>query len=45
MAVDWLHGFIVPLIEITFILGIVLFICYFIGRAFYNAWSKSAKYV
>jgi len=44
MAIDWLHGFFVPLIEIIFIGGIICGVSYWIGKGFWNAWSKSAKF-
>lgn len=45
LAIDWFHGFIIPLIEITFLLGIIGFILFYFGKAFHNAWSKSAKFI
>jgi hypothetical protein len=41
---EWLKGFFIPLIEIVFIGGIVLFLIYIIGRAVWNIWSKSVKF-
>ena len=42
---DWIKQFIAPIIEIIFIGGILSFIGYYVFRAFYNAWTKSWKYV
>jgi predicted phosphoadenosine phosphosulfate sulfurtransferase len=45
MAIQWMHSFIVPLIEIVFIGGILLFITYYVFRGLSNAWSKSVKFI
>lgn len=41
---DWLKGFFIPIIEVCFIGGILSYIGYYIGKAFWNAWSKSLKF-
>jgi hypothetical protein len=41
---NWLNGFFIPLIEITFILGIVGFLLFYIGRAVRITWKRSFKY-
>ena len=41
---EWLKNFIIPLIEIIFLGGIGLFILFYVGRAVWNAWSKSFKF-
>ena len=43
--VEWLKNFFVPLIEIIFIGGIAGFVGIFIGKAVWNAWSKSFKFI
>lgn len=44
MAIDWLKNFFIPLIQIAFIGGIVLYGGFFVVRGFMNAWKKSVKY-
>jgi hypothetical protein len=44
MTINWLSGFFVPLIEITFIFGIVGWISFIVIKAFRNAWLKSGKF-
>jgi hypothetical protein len=44
MAIDWMNGFIIPLIKLVFIIGIFSFIFYYVGKAFYNAYTKSFKF-
>jgi len=41
---DWLNGLIIPVIKVAFIGGILLFICYFVGKAFWKVWSRSMKF-
>jgi hypothetical protein len=41
---EWMSGFFIPLIEIIFIGGIILFVGYFVSRAVYNAWSHQTKF-
>jgi hypothetical protein len=41
---EWMKGFIIPLIEITFIIGILGWVGFYVFKGFYNAWSKSLKY-
>ena len=41
----FLSGFLVPLIEITFIMGVVGTVLYFVGKGMHNAWTKSWKFV
>jgi len=42
---EWINGFIIPLIEITFIFGIVGTILFFVLKGFNNAWTKSWRFV
>jgi len=42
---DWVNGFIIPIIEIIFIGGISITILYFVGKGFLNAWNKSWKFI
>lgn len=42
---DWLNNFIIPIIEVVIIGGVFLTIAFFIGRAIWNAWSKSLKFI
>jgi hypothetical protein len=44
MAIDWINGFIIPIIELTFIGGIILFVGFYVGKAFYNTYTKQAKF-
>jgi hypothetical protein len=44
MAIDWMKGFIIPLIEIVFLFGIISFISFYTYKGFSNAWSKSWKF-
>jgi hypothetical protein len=41
---DWLNGFFIPLIEITFIVGIVAYAGFYFIKGIRNAWTKSAKF-
>jgi len=40
-----MSGVIIPIIEITFIFGIVGAIIFFVGKGFHNAWAKQWKFV
>lgn len=42
--VEWIKGFIIPLVEIIFIGGIVGWVLWIVGKAFYNAYTKSFKF-
>lgn len=44
MAVDWMNNFVVPLIEVIFVVGIFAVILFFIVKAFRNAWLKAGKF-
>lgn len=44
MAIDWMNGFIIPLIKIVFIGGIVCWIGFYVVKGFWNAWSKQTKF-
>jgi len=44
-GVDWINGFLIPLIEIIFIGGIVGWISYIVGKALHNGWTKSFKFI
>jgi hypothetical protein len=44
MAINWISGFIIPIIEIAFIGGIIAWISYVVIKAFHNAWEKSFKF-
>lgn len=44
MAIQWLKGFIVPLVQIIFLGGIIIFIIYVIARASYRTWKKQTKF-
>lgn len=41
---DWMHNFFIPLIKALFLFGIGGYICFIIGKAISNAWSKSYKF-
>ena len=41
---DWVNGFIIPLVEIVVISGIILAILYFVFKGFRNAWQKQTKF-
>ena len=43
-GIDWVGGFIIPIIEVTIIGGIILTIGLFVGKGFWNAWSKQTKF-
>lgn len=43
--VDWVKGFIIPIIEVTFLIGIIGYISFIIGKALYNAWTKAGKFI
>jgi hypothetical protein len=45
MAINWVSGFIIPLVEIVFIGGISLYLIYVVGKAVHNAWTKGMKFV
>jgi len=42
---EWINGFLIPIVEVTIIGGILTFIGYYFWRAFDSAWSKSVKFV
>ena len=42
--VDWVNGFIIPLIEIVFIGGLILWVGYYVFKGLWNAWSKQTKF-
>jgi len=42
---EWVSGFLTPLIKVIFIGGFVGGIVWFVGKGFYNAWTKSWKFV
>jgi len=42
--VDWVNGFIIPLIEIIFLGGIMGFVCFILIKAFHNGWTKKWKF-
>jgi hypothetical protein len=42
--VEWISGFIVPLVEIVFIGGIILFVGFYVFKGVWNAWNKSIKF-
>jgi hypothetical protein len=42
--VDWVNGLIIPVIQVAIIGGVIVTVLYFIGKAFWNAWSKQAKF-
>jgi hypothetical protein len=44
MAINWWVGFFQPLISLVFLGGIILFIVYIVGKAIYNAYTKSFKF-
>ena len=44
MAIDWVNGFVIPLVEITVIGGVSITIIGFIIKAVSNAWNKSIKF-
>ena len=41
---DWVNGFIIPLVEVVIIGGCILTVCGIIGKAIYNAWTKQTKF-
>ena len=42
---EWVSGFLTPLIKVIFIGGFIGGIVWFVGKGFYNAWTKSWKFV
>lgn len=42
---EWIKGFLIPLIEIIFFMGVGGWIAYMIGKGFHNAWTKSFKFI
>ena len=42
---DWVKGFIIPLVEVVLIGGLVGWICWIVGKAVYNAWTKAGKFI
>jgi len=42
---EWVKGFLTPLIKVIFIGGFVGFVGFYVSKAFYNAYSKSWKFV
>lgn len=45
MPIDWIKGFIIPVVELVFIGGIAGYFLFIIGKAFHNAWTKGMKFV
>jgi len=43
--VDWINGFIIPIITITFLGGLFSVFIFFIIYGFRNAWTKSWKFI
>lgn len=41
---EWIKGLLIPLVEIVFIGGIVLFAGFYVVKGFWNAWSKQTKF-
>lgn len=41
---DWVNGFIVPIVKVIFIIGFVGIIAFFVFKGFLNAWKKSLKF-
>ena len=41
---NWVSGFITPLLKVVFIGGFFGFICYYVIKAFHNAWTKQWKF-
>jgi len=41
----FVENFLIPLVEVTFLLGVVGTVGYFVVKAFHNAWTKSWKFV
>lgn len=42
--VDWIKGFLIPLVEITVVGGIILYVAFIVTKAFSNGWRKSGKF-
>ena len=42
---NWVKGFIIPLVEITLIGGLVGWICWIVGKAIHNGWTKAGKFI
>ena len=41
---DWIKGFLIPIIECAIIGGIIGFFGFYFGKAIYRAWSRKAKF-
>lgn len=42
---DWVNGFIIPLVEVTLLGGLGGWILFIVGKAFWNGWSKAGKFI
>jgi hypothetical protein len=45
MPIDWIKGFIIPIVELVFIGGISLYVGYIVWKAVSNGWEKSMKFI
>jgi hypothetical protein len=43
--VDWMNDLILPILKLSFMSGAIGFGCFIVGKALYNWWSKSFKFV
>jgi len=41
----FVESWLIPLIKVTFLFGIIGFICFYFGKAFHNAWTKEWKFI
>jgi hypothetical protein len=44
MAFSWMTNFLIPLFEITFFLGLVSWIGFYVGRGFFRNWQQRWKW-
>jgi len=45
MAIPFIQDWLIPIIKVSFYVGIFGFIFYVVGKAFHNAWSKQWKFI
>jgi len=43
-GVNWTEGFLIPLVKTVFMGGIILFIVYYLYKAFHNSWIHQTKF-
>lgn len=45
MAIDWINGFLIPIIKLTIYGGMILVAGYFLFKGLHNAWTKQLKFI